>query len=60
MLLAFLEYTKKREEVQQRRVELTAKAQEVVDIITNPDVLQNLKQDTQQNLDYLKEAHNVR
>lgn len=39
--------------------DLESKAKTVMDIITNPQVFQALKQDKQQNLEFLKSQHGV-
>lgn len=39
---------------------LEQEAQAVLDVIENPDVAQALRQDKNQNLQYLKEHYNVR
>jgi len=39
---------------------LQQEAQAVLDVIENPDVAQALRQDKNQNLQYLKENYNVR
>ncbi|CAG8576297.1 6837_t:CDS:2 [Paraglomus brasilianum] len=48
------EFTRKREEVLQTLQEFQSEAQKVLDIIENPEVLANLRQDKLQNLHYLE------
>ncbi|GAA6005391.1 eukaryotic translation initiation factor 3 subunit E [Rhodotorula paludigena] len=53
------EFRKREQEVVKSLNELQAQAKEVMDIISNPEVVSALRQDKQHNLTYLKENHGV-
>lgn len=55
-----VEFNGKREEALLTNERLQQEAQAVLDVIENPDVAQALRQDKNQNLQYLKENYNVR
>ena len=56
----FLEFNGRRENAVSTNERLQQEAQAVLDVIENPDVAQALRQDKNQNLQYLKENYNVR
>ncbi|EPS98504.1 eukaryotic translation initiation factor 3 subunit 6 [Fomitopsis schrenkii] len=53
------EFAGKRENALSTNERLQQEAQAVLDVITNPEVAQSLRQDKNQNLQYLKEHYNV-
>ena len=55
-----VEFNEKRQEALLTNERLQQDAQAVLDVIENPDVAQALRQDKNQNLQYLKENYNVR
>ena len=55
-----LEFSGKREKAVSTNERLQQEAQAVLDVIENPDVAQALRQDKNQNLQYLKDNYNVR
>jgi len=55
-----VEFNEKRQEALLTNERLQQEAQAVLDVIENPDVAQALRQDKNQNLQYLKENYNVR
>jgi len=59
ILFSHSEFTRKREEVLQTLQEFQSEAQKVLDIIENPEVLANLRQDKLQNLHYLEKNFGV-
>lgn len=60
MLISDVEFEGKRESAVETNERLQQEAQAVLDVIENPDVAQALRQDKNQNLQYLKENYNVR
>jgi translation initiation factor 3 subunit E len=54
------EFSRKREQAVSTHERLELEAQAVLDVIENPDVAQALRQDKNQNLQYLKDNYNVR
>lgn len=54
------EFSGKREKAVSTNERLQLEAQAVLDVIENPDVAQALRQDKNQNLQYLKDNYNVR
>jgi hypothetical protein len=58
--LNLLEFSGKREKAVSTNERLQLEAQAVLDVIENPDVAQALRQDKNQNLQYLKDNYNVR
>jgi translation initiation factor 3 subunit E len=54
------EFSRKRENAVSTHERLEQEAQAVLDVIENPDVAQALRQDKNQNLQYLKDNYNVR
>ena len=58
--LSFLEFDQKRKKAVSTNEDLQKDAQAVLNVIENPDVAQALRQDKNQNLQYLKENYNVR
>lgn len=54
------EFAAKRESAVSTNERLQQEAQAVLDVIENPDVAQALRQDKNQNLQYLKDNWNVR
>ncbi len=54
------EFDEKRQNAVSTHERLQQEAQAVFDVIENPDVAQALRQDKNQNLQYLKEHYNVR
>lgn len=54
------EFSGKRERAVSTNERLQLEAQAVLDVIENPDVAQALRQDKNQNLQYLKDNYNVR
>lgn len=53
------EFSRKRERAVSTNERLQLEAQAVLDVIEIPDVAQALRQDKNQNLQYLKDKHNV-
>ncbi|EIN13074.1 eukaryotic translation initiation factor 3 subunit 6 [Punctularia strigosozonata HHB-11173 SS5] len=53
------EFTEKRENAVSTNERLATEAQAVLDVIENPDVVQALRQDKMQNLQYLKDNYNL-
>jgi len=58
-LLCAVELADKREKAVATNERLQQEAQAVLDVIENPDVAQALRQDKNQNLQYLKDNYNV-
>ena len=58
--LKFPEFAVKRESAVSTNERLQQEAQAVLDVIEKPEVAQALRQDKNQNLQYLKEHYNVR
>ena len=58
--LSVLEFDQKRQKAVSTNEDLQKDAQAVLNVIENPDVAQALRQDKNQNLQYLKENYNVR
>ena len=54
-----VEFQEKRDTAVSTNERLAQEAQAVLDVIENPDVAQALRQDKNQNLQYLKEHYNV-
>lgn len=54
-----VEFDQKRESAVSTHQRLQDEAQAVLDVIENPDVAQALRQDKNQNLQYLKDNYNV-
>lgn len=59
-LIVWLEFEQKRENAVSTNERLQQEAQAVLDVIENPDVAQALRQDKNQNLQYLKDNYDVR
>lgn len=59
-LISEIEFKGKRDSAVETNERLQQEAQAVLDVIENPDVAQALRQDKNQNLQYLKENYNVR
>ena len=55
-----IEFDLKRKNAVSTNERLQQEAQAVLDVIENPDVAQALRQDKNQNLQYLKDNYNVR
>ena len=55
-----IEFDLKRKDAVSTNERLQQEAQAVLDVIENPDVAQALRQDKNQNLQYLKDNYNVR
>jgi len=55
-----LEFDEKRKEAVSKNEKLQQDAQAVLDVIENPEVAQALRQDKNQNLQYLKDNYGVR
>jgi translation initiation factor 3 subunit E len=55
-----IEFGRKRENAVSTHERLEQEAQAVLDVIENPDVAQALRQDKNQNLQYLKDNYDVR
>ena len=58
-LISFADCKKRESAILSTLEDLESKAKAVMDIITNPQVFQALKQDKQQNLEFLKSQHGV-
>lgn len=58
--LNVIEFNEKRQNAVSTNDRLQQEAQAVLDVINNPDVAQALRQDKNQNLQYLKDNYNVR
>lgn len=58
--ISSIEFEEKRENAVSTHERLQQEAQAVLDVIENPDVAQALRQDKNQNLQYLKDNYNVR
>lgn len=58
--MVMAEFASKKENVVSTNEQLQGEAKDVLDVIENPDVAQALRQDKNQNLQYLKENYNVR
>lgn len=54
------DFASKRENAVSTNERLQQEAQAVLDVIENPEVAQSLRQDKNQNLQYLKDHYNVR
>lgn len=53
------EWAKKREQVMQKREQLEAQTQKLLDVMDNPEITNNLRADKVANLNFLKESHGV-
>ena len=60
LVFILIEFDLKRQNAVSTNERLQHEAQAVLDVIENPDVAQALRQDKNQNLQYLKENYDVR
>jgi hypothetical protein len=58
-LIVSIEFDEKRKNAVSTNERLQLEAQAVLDVIENPDVAQALRQDKNQNLQYLRDNYNV-
>lgn len=59
MSLIVQDFEKKRADMMATNERLEASAQTVLEVIQNPEVVQSLRQDKMQNLNYLRENYKV-